>query len=557
MDSKPSYEALLEKINQLETENLRLRSEAVKYRTLFDAFPHGISVSNEQGDILETNDIAEKLLGVGKQDHEGRAIDGQEWRIVRPDGTDLPPSQWASVIALKENTLVSNSEIGIVKPDGTTVWLNVTAAPLSLPGHGVVITYSDITARKIMENEQKTTQHELLKRNQFIEAILDHMPIGLGLNDIDTGEVTYLNKKWEEIYGWGKDAFPTVLDFFEKVFPDPTVRSTLQARIMNDIASGDPDRMIWEDLEIATAQGDKRIVHARNIPLVEQNLMISTVQDVTEKRKLQAQLHQAQKLEAVGTLAGGIAHDFNNLLGVIIGNISYALGLVDTSDELYDVLSEVQGVSKQAQGLTHQLLTFSKGGAPVKKIGDVNGLLEKAAVFSVRGTTVRCAFDLAKNLWAAEIDEGQIRQVVGNVLINAHQAMPNGGTVFIHTENMTVGSRGELPLPPGNYIKIVVKDRVWGFRKRICPISLIPILPQSRKAAGWGWPSPIPSFTDTAAISRRRRPMGKAPLSPFICLHCSGLRLPPRWKKRPAIKAWGRFWSWTIRNRSCGWSPEY
>ena len=347
MDTKLSYEALLEKIDKLEKENLRLRSEAVKYRTLFDSFPHGISVSNEQGDIMETNAVAEKLLGVGKEDHENRAIDGQEWRIVRPDGTDMPPSQWASVIALKENTLVCNSEMGIVKPDGTTVWLNVTAAPISLPGHGVVITYSDITARKMMENEQRTTQQELLKRNQFIEAILDHMPIGLGLNDIDTGEVTYLNKKWEEIYGWGKGDFPTVADFFEKVFPDPTFRKTLQKRIMNDIASGDPDRMIWEDLEITTAQGDKRIVHAHNIPLIAQNLMISTVQDVTEKRKLQAQLHQAQKLEAVGTLAGGIAHDFNNLLGVIIGNISYALGFVDTGDELYDVLSEVQGVSKQ------------------------------------------------------------------------------------------------------------------------------------------------------------------------------------------------------------------
>ena len=167
-----ALEKLQNRIAELEGQNERLRSEAVKYRTLFNAFPNGITVSDAQGNILESNAVAEQLLGVHKAEHEKRAIDGPEWRIIRPDGTDMPPEEWASVMALKESRVVSGCEMGIVKPDGRTTWLNVTAAPLPLEDHGVVVTYSDISEKKYIEDG--LIKSEALHREAQKTAMIGH-----------------------------------------------------------------------------------------------------------------------------------------------------------------------------------------------------------------------------------------------------------------------------------------------------------------------------------------------------------------------------------------------
>ena len=125
-----------------------LRVALTKYKTLFNAVPLGITVSDEAGNILESNAMAEKLLGLSQNEQAQRAIDGSEWHIVRPDGTPMPSDEYASVRALKDKRIVENVEMGIVKPEETTTWINVTADPLPLEGYGVVIAYSDISERK-------------------------------------------------------------------------------------------------------------------------------------------------------------------------------------------------------------------------------------------------------------------------------------------------------------------------------------------------------------------------------------------------------------------------
>jgi PAS domain S-box-containing protein len=160
MDQKPAYHELEQQIVALKQEIEKLRSESIKYRTLFNFFPLGITVSDSIGQIIEANETAEKLLGVKKEEHEKRAIDGHEWRIVRLDGSDMPSDEWASVIALKEKRLVTHCEMGIVKSNGQVTWIDVTAAPLPIEGLGVVITYTDISEKiearkKQMENENK------------------------------------------------------------------------------------------------------------------------------------------------------------------------------------------------------------------------------------------------------------------------------------------------------------------------------------------------------------------------------------------------------------------
>jgi len=129
----------------------------------------------------------------------------------------------------------------------------------------------------------------------------------------------------------------------------------------------------------------------------------------------------------VGVLAGGIAHDFNNILAIIMGNISLAKMEVAQGDDLFELLSEAERSSKRAQALTQQLLTFSKGGAPVKKLASVSDVIKETAAFSLRGSNARCEFRIADDLWLAEIDVGQMNQVIQNLVINADHAMPQGG----------------------------------------------------------------------------------------------------------------------------------
>jgi len=308
----------------------------------------------------------------------------------------------------------------------------------------------------------------------------------MGVNYVDSGEVTYLNNKFAEIYGWSKADFPNVIVFFNKVFPDPKKREILKARIMNDIASGDPDRMIWEDLEITTSKGDKRIVTAFNIPIFDQNLMISTVQDVTEKRKLEAHVQQTQRMEAIGTLAGGIAHDFNNMLSIIIGNISYVISICNKNSEFEDVLLEALGGAKRAQDLTQQLLTFAKGGEPIKKIHDVNKLVEEAAGFVTHGSKSKCVFKISKAQLMSEVDAGQINQVMSNLIINSDQAMPDGGIINLHTDIVRIEPGNSFEIAAGEYIKITIEDQGIGIEKRHIPKIFEPYFTTKQEGSGLG-----------------------------------------------------------------------
>jgi nitrogen-specific signal transduction histidine kinase/CheY-like chemotaxis protein len=171
--------------------------------------------------------------------------------------------------------------------------------------------------------------------------------------------------------------------------------------------------------------------------------------------------HAEEKIESVGVLAGGIAHDFNNLLTAILGNISLAKMETDPGAEAFKVLSQAEKASLRAKDLTQQLLTFSKGGAPIKKVASIIPLLRDCVPLAARGPHLRYEFSLADDLWPVEIDEGQIGQVIQNVVINAGEAMPGGGTIQIRGENVMVEkekSRQGLSLVMGKYVKISIED---------------------------------------------------------------------------------------------------
>lgn len=195
------------------------------------------------------------------------------------------------------------------------------------------------------------------------------------------------------------------------------------------------------------------------------SLIQCNIRNTTERKKLVEDLSTAQKLEAVGILAGGIAHDFNNILTAIIGNISLATMEVRPEDKISHLLSEAENASIRAQTLTRQLLTFAKGGTPVKETASIKDILKSSSSFMLHGSKSDCEFSVADDLWLAEVDLGQINQVINNLIINANQAMTEGGIIQVAAENLIIENRHGLPVKAGKYIRITIKDQGVGIAK--------------------------------------------------------------------------------------------
>ncbi|HLP25137.1 MAG TPA: ATP-binding protein, partial [Acidobacteriota bacterium] len=186
------------------------------------------------------------------------------------------------------------------------------------------------------------------------------------------------------------------------------------------------------------------------------------VTDITARRRLEHEMMRSSKLEAVGILAGGIAHDFNNILTVVLGNVT--LAEMDTANDssVRRMLHDAKRATLRARDLTQQLLTFAKGGDPVRAAIALPELLKESAEFAMHGAKSRCEFDLDPDLWPANADKGQLGQVVQNLVINAVQAMPQGGLVRIRAGNCSLGSGSVGALVAGDYVKISVSDTGTG-----------------------------------------------------------------------------------------------
>jgi two-component system cell cycle sensor histidine kinase/response regulator CckA len=208
--------------------------------------------------------------------------------------------------------------------------------------------------------------------------------------------------------------------------------------------------------------------------------------DIRDRKLLEEHLQQEEKMEAVGRLAGGIAHDFNNFLAAVVGNVALAKLHAEPDDEIYVRLEEMERAALRARGLTQQLITFAQGGLPVKLPGTLPDLIKDASTFVLRGSNVRCTYRFPRDLWWAEFDQGQIIQVIQNLLINADQAMPDGGVVSIEAENVTVTDSYRLPLKAGRYIRIVVEDNGCGIPRENLNKIFDPFFTTKSNGSGFG-----------------------------------------------------------------------
>jgi len=211
------------------------------------------------------------------------------------------------------------------------------------------------------------------------------------------------------------------------------------------------------------------------------------LRDITKHRQLEEELQKADKLESVGVLAGGIAHDLNNFLTVILGNLSLVKNCTKEDQKATRYLQHMEEAIKQTENLTGQMLTFAKGGKPLTKAVSIGSFIEEDSAFALSGSKTRCELFLSENLPSVEIDQGQITQVITNLLINADQAMQSGGTIKICAEKHAItGENDTLPLQSGNYVAITITDEGIGISNQILPKIFDPYFSTKEYGSGLG-----------------------------------------------------------------------
>jgi len=189
------------------------------------------------------------------------------------------------------------------------------------------------------------------------------------------------------------------------------------------------------------------------------------VRDISDRKRTEAVFLHAQKLESLSILAGGIAHDFNNLMAVILGNLELAAMGLPSNHESYSLIKNSLQYVEQTKDLTNRLITFSKGGFPVKKITDISKVLTQSIKKMTTKDIFHVIFDIDKHLLPVSVDEAQFRQVFYNLTVNAFESMPEGGTLKVEASNINIRPSDNLPLKEGTYIKIIFADQGMGIAK--------------------------------------------------------------------------------------------
>ncbi len=326
----------------------------------------------------------------------------------------------------------------------------------------------EIKAQKTLQ-----TQRDLL--NSLFENIL----LGITVWSKE-GLFLFANKSFTHLTGYRVEDIKDIQNWFTKVYPDPVYRDM----VLEDWNKSTQLTDVVREFKITCKNGQVKDVEFRGTFLPDGRALVSLT-DITERKALEAQYEQAQKMEALGTLAGGIAHDFNNLLSGIFGYIDLARKKTKES-KTEEYLTKAFNTSGRAKGLTHQLLTFSKGGAPIKRIDSLVPFLQETTQFALSGADVSCSFNLPDDLWMCDYDKNQLGQVIDNIVINAHHAMPSGGNIQVDATNVIVKGREHPALDPGKYVKISISDTGMGIAEKYIPRIFDPFFTTKQKGSGLG-----------------------------------------------------------------------
>jgi PAS domain S-box-containing protein len=453
-----------------------LRRSEERYRDLFDNARDMIHSVDGNGHFVYTNQVWRETLGY---------TEAELPELVVFDIID--PSYHAHCHELlhkvTDGKSVNQAEVVFLAKDGRKIIVEGSVSCDTADGEAANCRgiFRDITARKQAEAALAAEKEQLA---------VTLRSIGDGVITTDTeGRIVLINKVAEELTGWSQEeACGLPLDRVFHIVSAKTgercenpAEQVLRTGITVSLAS---------QTALVSKDGTKRIIADSGAPICNsESAIIGAVlvfRDITEQLALEINQQRAEKLESVGILAGGIAHDFNNMLTGIVGNISIAKMYAEADSKIHERLAVAEKAAFRARDLTHQLLTFAKGGAPVMKTSSIQEILTDLSKFALRGSNVRCCFDIADDLWRGNMDTGQISQVIHNLLINADQAMPAGGQILVKAENKVLTSHDGLPLQNGNYVHISVCDAGIGIAAENLPRIFDPYFTTKEKGSGLG-----------------------------------------------------------------------
>lgn len=416
--------------------------------TAMEAIGHNVSIIAPPSRIKELTDVLDALAA-------GKAIRQIDSVRQRKDGSLIDVSFSVSPIRGQDGTIVGGS--GIAR---------------------------DITRRKRTEEELRRSEERFrLVALATRDAIADW--------DIATGAIWRSDRHWEQFGYSQREPEPDISAWRELVHPEDKERvwGGFDTALARHADSYEVEyRILRADDSYATVLSRSYIVYGESGTPTR---AITTVTDLSDRRELEAQFRQAQKMEAVGRLAGGIAHDFNNILMVITTYTEMARELLPPQDKLQKNLTEVLKAADRATSLTHQLLAFSRKQVLSPRIIDINNVIEESLKMIDRliGEDIELNVSLSEALWAVKADPGQIVQVLMNLCVNARDAMGDGGELGIETKNVSVdleAARKHPALVPGNYMALVVSDKGTGMTKEVLDHLFDPFFTTKESGKGTG-----------------------------------------------------------------------
>jgi len=317
----------------------------------------------------------------------------------------------------------------------------------------------------LSEHRYKALNETSLKEKEKFQFLVEQSPFGVALIN-EKGAYLYLNPKFKDIFGYTLIDIPTGRDWFDKAYPDLAYRKQAVSAWEANRKSANPGEIRPAIYKVRCKDETEKWIHFRPVSLADGTQLI-TYEDITEQKVMDEERMVMSKLESTGILAGGIAHDFNNLLAIILGNLELMDPLDQNQEELKIFREAAQKAALEARGLTHQLITLARGGDPIKKRISISSLLQEQTRLTLRGSPVSFQFTIPPDLWEVEADEGQIGQVIRNLILNAREVMPDGGLISISAANMDEPSLSSLSLPSGKYIKVTVSDQGCGIPEEI------------------------------------------------------------------------------------------
>jgi len=472
LDGMPVLYSTFRDLTPRRTVEEEKRESEVQFRNLSDHSPNMIFI-NQGGRVVYVNRRCEEIMGYSREEFTSpdfqflSLLGGASRRKAQENlrrhmaGEEIPPAEY---------TLITRHGAKIEGILATRL-IRFQGQPAVL---GIV---TDITDRKATEKALEASE-------QMYRALIRTSPDSILVTSPE-GTITEVSLQTVHQFGFGSPRELAGRDLRSLVAPG--ARKTLERALAKALEHGS-----YRNLELLLVRADGSTFPGEaNVSVVRDarrspNALIFAVRDIAQRRQLEADLARIERLESLGVLAGGIAHDFNNILTAISTNISMVQMFGNPDEETAKMLADAEAAAARAKSLTQQLLTFSKGGLPVKKPISLARALVETAEFTLSGSNVICRYDIPDDLLAVEADEGQICQMIQNLIINADQAMPEGGTIRIRARNMVQRDSEDALIREGAYVRISIADEGTGIPARHLNRIFDPFFTTKQKGSGLG-----------------------------------------------------------------------